>query len=600
MTRFQRVFIAGLFLTVTTVFGKERAHAVVLPGPADINRIAPGQSGIPPPPSSSAKKINIPPAPQLETPVPENAKNIHFILRGFWFEHVTVFSNQELKALYAPSVGKDVTLDIAWRIAAALTEKYRQEGYFLSRAFVPAQEASQGVLKIEAVEGAIGDVTLTGAAAPGSLVISQAIETIKAEKPIRLQTLERQLLLLNDLPGLSFQSTLAPSQDQNSATARLLLAVTKTKGTTTIGVNNNGSRYIGPYEVTAAWSGSLLPLQQTDLSITSAPALHTTGGKFYSVNGTQKMMLTAASAIDLTAGYSNAAPGFVLKPDRITSESINGGIGISYYLMRQRTGNLATRFSVDARDSTTDLLGDLLSHDKIRAAQWGINFDRSDPWSGHDYLDVELRRGLPVFNSSSEADTANSRPDVHPDFTKLQVNYTRLNSLTKDWSTSLVASGQKASGSLYSSEEFGYGGASIGRAYDTSEISGDDGLAGSFELHYQSLPQWNQIAFMPYAFYDIGKVWNLYPSQPMEISGASAGPGINIQCQCGLSGNFYIAEPLTKRIDLPLYSFNGKTRAMLFRSATSFDFSGKTCMKLQNLVVFMQEKCRPNFRKIWF
>jgi hemolysin activation/secretion protein len=272
MKRFQRVFTAGLFLTLGLIFGAVAAFAVVLPGPADINRIAPEQSMTPPPPSRG-QTIIIPPSPASGTPVPKNAQSIHFVLRGVLFEHTTVFSPQQLKALYAPYIGKKVTLDIAWQIADALTAKYRQEGYFLSRAFVPAQEISKGTLKIDAVEGSIGEVTLAGEAVPDSAVITRAIEAIKADKPARLQTLERQLLLLNDLPGLSFQSTLAPSEQKDSAEAHLILTVAKTKGATTLSVNNSGSRYIGPNEASVAWSGSLLPLQQTDVSITTAPAL---------------------------------------------------------------------------------------------------------------------------------------------------------------------------------------------------------------------------------------------------------------------------------------------------------------------------------------
>jgi hemolysin activation/secretion protein len=52
---------------------------------------------------------------------------------------------------------------------------------------------------------------------------------------------------------------------------------------------------------------------------------------------------------------------------------------------------------------------------------------------------------------------------------KLTATYNRLQSLAGDVSGSLTLSGQKASQSLYSSEEFGYGGMAVGRAYDTSE-----------------------------------------------------------------------------------------------------------------------------------
>jgi len=569
MKRFRPVMTAAFLVLPSMAVEAAPPTPTVLPGPADINRIAPDQTATPTP-SAHAGSITLPPQGAAGTPAPKNAKNIHFVLHTVTFEHVTVFTPADLKELYAPYIDKKVSLDVAWQIADALTAKYRKAGYFLSRAYVPAQEVSGGTLIIRAVEGGIGSVTLTGAPVPDSFIIRQSIATLTAEKPARLQTLERQLLLLNDIPGYAFQAVLAPADKTNGDEARLVLAVSKTAGVTTLSANNSGSRYIGPYEVSADWTGSLIPMEQTDLSITDAPTFSDSEGRFSTLNATQKITLTPATVVDITAGYSDAVPGYTLKPDNVKSEADNGGIGVSYRLIRERLENLTTRLDIDFRNSATDLLGSILSRDHIRAAQWGVNYDTADPWSGHDYLDVELRHGLPIFNSSRASDVDLSRPDVHPDFTKLQVNYTRLQSLTPDWSSLFVFSGQKASGALYASEEFGYGGTAIGRAYDPSEISGDNGASGSVELHYQSLPQWHQATVTPYAFYDIGKVWNLYPSVPSRQSGASAGPGLSIQGISGFSATFYVAEPLTKAITTPLYSGSGRTPRYAFQISQKF------------------------------
>jgi len=572
MSRRRPLLVTGLFLVLTNAFlslPAFAAPAVILPGPADIDRIRPEQpetSG----PVSNPQNIRIPASPLSPTPVPKGAKKIHFVLRDIIFEHVTVFSPQQLKELYEPYVGKKVTVEIAWKIAAELTEKYRQHGYFLSRAFVPAQEIVNGTLKVVGVEGYISEVSMAGDAVPPSDVIGKAIDAIKADRPTRTLTLERQLLLLNDLPGLSFQATIAPAKDTEAA-AQLILTVKKTKGTTTLSFDNGGSRYLGPNEVSAAWSGSLLSMQQTDLFIQSAPAvLSPYGGALYTTNATQKIVLAPSTILDFTAGYTNAVPGYTLKVADVTSQATNGGIGISSRILRQREENLTLRLSMDFRNSDTDISHSVLSRDRIRAANFGVNYDNTDSWLGHNYLDVELRQGLPIIGSSTADDTDLSRPDINPDFTKLLVNYSRLQTLTADWSSSLSLSGQKASGPLYSSEEFGYGGMAIGRAYDTSEISGDDGISGSLELRYQSVPQWHQITLSPYAFYDIGKVWDLYPSDPEQISAASAGPGMRVNCVNGLSGNFYIADPLTKTVDTPIYGDSKKAPRYAFQVSYKF------------------------------
>ena len=483
----------------------------------------------------------------------------------YFFNLLQSIDKEQLRNLYQPYIGHDVTLDITWQIAARLTQRYRQEGYFLSRAYVPAQEVKNGVLRIVGVEGYINDVSLNGEA-PVSSLISKAIDAIKAERPARMQTLERQLLLLNDLPGVSFQATLEPGHDKNQASAHLILVAKKTKSTITLTLDNGGSRYIGPYEAEATWSGSLLPLQKTDLSVQTAPF----GGQLYAANATQKIMLTTAAAFNLGIGYTTALPGYTLKPQDITSKSINGEMGLSYLLRRQRQGNITLRLTADLLNTNSNILDTTLSRDRIRTATLGMTFDSIDTWLGRNYLDLAVRRGLPIFGSNKAEDIDISRPGAQPAFMKLMATYIRQQSLIKNWGGTLTVTGQKASGSLYSSEEFGYGGMAIGRAYDTSEISGDDGISGSVEIRYQGLPQTSHLTFAPYGFYDIGKVWNQNTGQPAQISGASAGPGIAINHDSGLAANLYMAVPLTKPKDTPLYGGNGKSPRYTFQMSYKF------------------------------
>ena len=61
---------------------------------------------------------------------------------------------------------------------------------------------------------------------------------------------------------------------------------------------------------------------------------------------------------------------------------------------------------------------------------------------------------------------------------------------------------------LFSSEEFAVGGRVIGRGYDNGEILGDKGMGLSAELQYLT-PVYRDFSFQPYAFYDVGKVWNV-------------------------------------------------------------------------------------------
>ncbi len=105
------------------------------------------------------------------------------------------------------------------------------------------------------------------------------------------------------------------------------------------------------------------------------------------------------------------------------------------------------------------------------------------------------------------------------------------------------ATGQVASRSLMSSEEFGFGGSTFGRAYDSSELSGDSGMAGLLELRYNAVPNIaNYAHFTPYAFYDAGKVWNMNSGQDTNVSASSAGFGTYVAAVHGISGNLFLGR----------------------------------------------------------
>jgi hemolysin activation/secretion protein len=570
MPRFQSLRIIALVLAAAAPLGAKPCAAAPLPGPADIERIKPADPMHRPLTAPPEQDVIVVSAPLSAAPAPAEAQKIHFILRGVRFENVTVFRAEELQDLYQPLIDKDVTLDVAWQIAAVLTARYQQGGYFLSRAFVPAQDIAGGRLTIRAVEGYIGDVSVTGDA-PESSLIRSVVTAIKAQKPARTQTLEHQLLLLKDLAGISFQSILEPLKNKDEAAVHLVLAAQRTKAVTTLGIDNTGSRYLGPYQASAGWSGSLIPLQKTDFSAQTAPF----GGKLYGVNAAHVLGLSMTDSLDFTGGYSTAVPGYTLKVQDIKSRSVNGGIGISRRLVRQRDQNLTLRLAADFHNADSDILGTVLSRDRIRTVSLGVNYDGADRWLGREYpaygyADITLWQGLQIFNSNGAHDTDTSRLNARPDFLKLQASYTRFQKLSENGNGVLTLSGQKSSESLYSSEEFGYGGSAIGRAYDSSEISGDSGIAASLELRYQGLPAFHRSALTPYFFYDLGKVWNYNAGQPAQISGASSGLGLRLQHDKGLAAAVYVAKPLTKRVDTPLYGGNGKTPRFVFQTSYTF------------------------------
>src|SRR6185437_9133865 len=91
-----------------------------------------------------------------------------------------------------------------------------------------------------------------------------------------------------------------------------------------------------------------------------------------------------------------------------------------------------------------------------------------------------------------------SNPYGQSDFTKLTFNTSRLQELNDKFSLLAASAGQVSNAPLLVSEQFGFGGPVFGRAYDTSEITGDDGIAASLELRYDGVNPWNDVTVQPF------------------------------------------------------------------------------------------------------
>ncbi len=110
---------------------------------------------------------------------------------------MTVFAESDMKDIYANDLDKEITADKAWTIAGAITERYRNAGYFLSRALVPQQKIREGRIVIRVVEGYIGDIKFDHPLAENDIV-KQSLSELRALRPLKADQIESILLTLNE------------------------------------------------------------------------------------------------------------------------------------------------------------------------------------------------------------------------------------------------------------------------------------------------------------------------------------------------------------------------------------------------------------------
>lgn len=517
-----------------------------------------------PAPQTRTTTDQVVPLVEPERAVPGDAARIRFVLSSVTVDGATVYDGAALQSAYGEFVGKEISLADAQTIADRITVKYRNDGYILSRAIVPAQRISGGALRVQVVEGYIKDYRIDIASGAGwdttgpisgiKSKLAAYAQKIVGAKPVTNKVMERYLLLANDLPGVTAQAVLAPAQGNEPGAATLIVTAKRKPLDLFASVDNYGSRFSGPYQgQVGVIANSLLGLSER----ISVRAINTIGDwnelGYLEANYDQDIG-NEGTKLGFGFSYSETKPGYTLRDFDVEGKAYTATVRAQHPLIRSRTMNWYIRGAGVYRDVENDVeLTATESNDHLWIARLGTTFDVVDRFAGVTLVDIELSKGLPIFNYTKKNDMS-SRPEGTANFFKATGQISRLQSLfVPGLNLYLAAQGQISANKLLSSEEFGVGGSQWGRGYDPGEITGDHGVAAKAELQYGGgLNFFILRGYQFFAFFDYGKIWN--DDQADKTAGTdkeslmSAGGGVRLNLLDKVSGEFFLAKPLTREI----------------------------------------------------
>jgi hemolysin activation/secretion protein len=197
--------------------------------------------------------------------------------------------------------------------------------------------------------------------------------------------------------------------------------------------------------------------------------------------------------------------------------------------------------------SESDMFGPIYS-DHIRTVSLTFDYRLQDNFGGNNYFTLMYRQGLDILGASHFGDDFLSRDGASGNFSVMDAWFTRYQTLTDAWSVKIAAAGQIASGPLFTSQQFYLGGAAFGRGYGSAEISGDNGIAGSFELRFDQRVNFRYLTgYQLYSFVDAGAAWNDGFSYNDGLALTSAGAGIRFFLGADLQADIAVAFPLSYR-----------------------------------------------------
>jgi hemolysin activation/secretion protein len=440
------------------------------------------------------------------------------------FSGNTAFSSAALQVLLADAIGKELSFAELARLTDRVSRHYREAGYLVARAYLPAQAVKDGVLDIAVLEGNLGQVNVTNNAGLKDSALAP-LSALPLNAPVQAQSLDRTLLTLSDLPGTRVQSTLRPGTTVGASD--LLVEVNKTQAFQGIAdIDNFGSTYTGQYRIGTSlyWNNPLDRGDQMSLRLqASNTSMHYARlGYQLPLGASGTRVGIAVSHLDYRLGKDFAALDADGKADTVS-------LYVRHPLLRSLENNWYAQLQVDAKN-LRDTVGSTAttSVHQLRNVVLGLNGDWQDALGGGaaNSLAVNLTTGqLRLDNDSLAQDAASTQSAGH--FSKLNYQLQRVQALRPNWSLALNLSGQMADRNLASAEKFSLGGSNGVRAYAQGEALGDAGWLASAALRWQPAPGWQL-----QAFYDAGGVqlnhraWNRSGSTSNRARLAGAGLGV--------------------------------------------------------------------------
>jgi hemolysin activation/secretion protein len=518
-----RVFTALAAVTVSTA-----SMAQVIPPSAQ--------------PGHERELFTQPPAPRAQpggppislpsTVAPPGAEKVKIAIRRVHVVGSTIYTADELRSLYADMLGRETTLATVYEIARRITAKYGADGYVLSRAIVPPQQFNpKGAdVHIQVVEGWINKVEWPKKLSRYRDFLSDYAAKITAERPVNIKTIERYLLLANDLPGLKFSTSLRPSATQSGAST-LIVEVTEKPIDANARVDNRGTPSRGPYQFLTSATLNNIFGQHDALTVSYAGVSPLKELQY--IYGNYKRVLNSEGLTAFVDGsYGWGKPGTeTLELLDFATRSTLIEAGAFYPVIRSREKNLTLTGLAFMSDNYSDILQQAFNVDRLRGFRGKVDADIADSLQGINQFNVTFSQGFEGFGSTDNGNPLASRAAGRVDFSKIEGTISRTQPLPSRFSVYGSLYGQYAFTPLLSSEQCGYGGRFFGRAFDPSQLLGDSCFEALAELRYD-LPVAGAVLTQAqlYGFTDYGKLYTRDPAigTDTSVNAASAGAGLRL------------------------------------------------------------------------
>jgi hemolysin activation/secretion protein len=457
-------------------------------------------------------------------------------------------------------------------VAAKVATYYREHGYILAQAFVPAQKVTNGEVTVQVLEGRLAGVVVEGNKDYSATTLMRPFNALIGA-PLDKDSIESALLTLTSYPGITAFGVLGAGHDVGSTNLTLRVQSEDRFRIESV-VDNYGTQFAGEYrgQVTLTFND---PLHRADrLKLTGLYAASSSGGDSHGAYGGLDYEIPLFSpndslrVIHLTNAYNVGGAASAVTTADSKGDTRVDELGFRHDFARSRLGSASIGIAFNVKSATFEAPPSVVYDDNLTTARIDAQWERIDTrFRGVNRVALSYTHGfngllgaIDAYDpAAAAAGSQVSRLGASGEFNKVALQLQRLQRLTQYTSLMLRLEGQYTTDPLVSLEQFSLGGPDSVRAYPTAEVLAEKGGVASLELitgapGFASRPAfgsstWGQVLQFSLFVDNANGALNapLTSGQPDSVHLAGAGVAVQFSLPGRVFSRLDLATPLTDR-----------------------------------------------------
>lgn len=474
--------------------------------------------------------------PETQLPAPQHQPlpmDTLIPVQGVLIEGGSVYPFAEIAELFNPLVGRTVSLREVLAITTQVTQRYQDDGYALSYAFIPAQDLRDGQLRVVLVEGYVATHQVEGEVGQVEAYIARLAGKLMQERPLRRESFERYTTLMAQIPGVSVRASVDPPTTTDGAATLVTRAQRRPFAASANFTKDNRDDLQAIFSVTSnshtAWgeqvTASVLAPPGKDheqyLRLDYSQYVNSEGTRFQTFasryrSDPDQLVNIGAARTELSRSNDRLSLG-VMHPFRVSPREMLTGTARLYGVDDKRDYT---------RLSPLPIIKDAVElHSKVRVAALESEW-RQLEGQRLRVLGGGLYQGIDGLGAKSELRVLGVQGDSFHDldFTRLRLNALQSDSFAGNWQGVVSAAAYWSDDHLPESEQVVFGDRNFGRGYPSDQAYGDKGWGLAYELSYSFRRDGPWVRLLqPYAAVDTARSWFNGNGPSSELASAALG-----------------------------------------------------------------------------